>query len=89
MIYGQISDSIWEVSSLYGTGAGTPSASMPSVQKHEKRHRSATKLTREGQDNMDNANSKFNHDQRLNNTLKLTNRQNKNDDLGKGIQYTT
>ena len=60
---------------MYGTGAGTPSASMPSVQKHEKRHRSATKLTREGRNNMDIANSKLNHDQRLSNTLNLTNRQ--------------
>ena len=77
MIYGQISDSIWKVSSLYGTGTGTgtPSASMPSVPRHEKRQISATKLTREGRDNVDIANSKLNHDQRLSNTLNLTNRQ--------------
>ena len=60
---------------MYGTGTGTPSASMPSVPRHEKRHMSATKLTREGRDNMDIANSKLNHDHQLSNTLKLTNRQ--------------
>ena len=41
----------------------------------EETHESATKLTREGRNNMDIANSKLNHDQRLSNTLNLTNRQ--------------